>query len=55
MRTVSERASIMAKGMNKRGRDEKKPKKETPKVIAAAPSTKAVVSAAVTAPKTKSR
>ena len=29
----------MAKGMNKR-RDEKKPKKETPKVIAAAPSTK---------------
>lgn len=33
----------MAKGMNKRGRDEKKPKKETRKVIAAAPSTKTAV------------
>ncbi len=30
----------MAKGMDKRKRDEKKPKKEKPKVIAAAPSTK---------------
>lgn len=28
----------MAKGMNKRKRDEKKPKKENPKVIAAAPT-----------------
>ena len=34
----------MAKGMNKRKRDEKKPKKEKPKVIAAAPSTKDPVS-----------
>ena len=42
----------MAKGMNKR-RDEKKPKKEKPKVIAAAPSLKNVV--ATTAPKTKER
>lgn len=33
----------MAKGMNKRKRDEKKPKKEKPKVIAAAPSTKDLV------------
>ncbi|GGF81306.1 hypothetical protein GCM10011402_37420 [Paracoccus acridae] len=33
----------MAKGMNKRKRDEKKPKKEKPKVIAAAPSTKGTV------------
>lgn len=41
----------MAKGMNKRGRDEKKPKKVVPKVTAAAPSTKNVVS--VTAPKGK--
>ncbi len=38
----------MAKGMNKRKRDEKKPKKEKQKVIAAAPSTKDVVSKAVT-------
>lgn len=30
----------MAKGMNKRKRDEKKPKKEKPKVSAAAPSSK---------------
>jgi hypothetical protein len=30
----------MAKGMNKRKRDEKKPKKEAPKVIATAPNTK---------------
>ena len=37
----------MAKGMNKRRRDEKKPKKETPKVIAAAPSMKNVVAATV--------
>lgn len=40
----------MAKGMNKR-RDVKKPKKEVPKVIAAAPSLKNVVAA--TAPKKK--
>ena len=37
----------MAKGMSKRGRDEKKPKKQVPKVIAAAPSTKDVVAATV--------
>jgi hypothetical protein len=37
----------MAKGMNKRKRDEKKPKKEKVKVIAAAPSTKDVVAAAI--------
>lgn len=30
----------MAKGMSKRGKDQKKPKKEVPKVIAAAASTK---------------
>lgn len=30
----------MAKGMSKRGRDQKKPKKEAPKVIAAAISVK---------------
>ena len=46
METGFGRTSIMAKGMNKR-RDEKKPKKETPKVIAAAPSTKNVVAATV--------
>ena len=34
---------VMAKGMDKRKRDEKKPKKEKPKVIAAAPSTKDAV------------
>lgn len=34
------RSENMAKGMNKRKRDEKKPKKEAPRVIAAAPSTK---------------
>lgn len=39
----------MAKGMNKRGRDEKKPKKQVPKVIAAAPSTKDIVAATVKA------
>ncbi|WP_256439751.1 MULTISPECIES: hypothetical protein [Paracoccus] len=37
----------MAKGMNKRKRDEKKPKKEKAKVIAAAPSTKDVVASVV--------
>lgn len=37
----------MAKGMNKRKRDEKKSKKEKPKVIAAAPSTKDPVAGAV--------
>ena len=46
METGFGRTSIMAKGMNKR-RNEKKPKKETPKVIAAAPSTKNVVAATV--------
>lgn len=43
----------MAKGMNKRGRDEKKPKKEAPKVTAAAPSLKNVVSTTVSKAKTK--
>lgn len=38
---------IMAKGMDKRKRDEKKPKKEKPKTNASAPSTKDVVSKAV--------
>jgi hypothetical protein len=33
----------MAKGMNKRKRDEKKPKKEKAKVIVAAASTKGLV------------
>lgn len=42
----------MAKGLNKR-RNEKKPKKETPKVIAAAPSMKNVV--ATTVSKAKAR
>lgn len=37
----------MAKGMDKRKRDVKKPKKEKPKVIAAAPSSKNVVPAAI--------
>ena len=37
----------MAKGMDKRKRDEKKPKKETPKVIAAAASTKDAVNGIV--------
>ena len=46
LETGSGRISIKAKGMNKR-RDEKKPKKATPKVIAAAPSTKNVVAATV--------
>ena len=43
----------MAKGMTKRRRDEKKPKKEAVKVIAAAPSLKNAV--AVTATKAKSK
>lgn len=43
----------MAKGMTKRRRDEKKPKKEKPKVIAAAPSMKNTV--AVTVPKPKKK
>ncbi len=43
----------MAKGMEKRRRDEKKPKKEVVKTIAAAPSMKNAV--AVTATKLKSR
>jgi len=42
----------MAKGMDKRKRDEKKPKAVKPKVIAAAPSTKDKVAATV-AGKTK--
>ena len=33
----------MAKGINKQGKSDKKPKKEKPKVIAAAPSTKNLV------------
>jgi len=37
----------MAKGMDKRKRDEKKPKAVKPKVIAAAPSTKDKVASAV--------
>ncbi|SEO09401.1 hypothetical protein SAMN04489859_103421 [Paracoccus alcaliphilus] len=37
----------MAKGMNKRKRDEKKPKKEKPKVIAAAASTKDIVAGVI--------
>jgi len=37
----------MAKGMNKRKRDEKKPKKEKPKVNASAPSMKDPVATAV--------
>ena len=43
----------MAKGMTKRRRDEKKPKKEIVKVIAAAPSMKNAV--AITTPKLKSK
>ncbi|MDO9638862.1 MAG: hypothetical protein Q7J44_09995 [Pseudotabrizicola sp.] len=43
----------MAKGMTKRRRDEKKPKKEVVKVIAAAPSMKNAV--AITTPKLKSK
>lgn len=43
----------MAKGMTKRRRDEKKPKKEVVKVIAAAPSMKNSV--AITTPKLKSK
>ncbi|WP_276612480.1 hypothetical protein [Pseudorhodobacter turbinis] len=43
----------MAKGLNKRRRDEKKPKKEVVKTIAAAPSMKNVV--ATTATKLKSK
>ena len=52
-RDRQERTSSMAKGMNKRGRDEKKPKKEAPKVTAAAPSLKNVVSTTVSKAKTK--
>jgi hypothetical protein len=37
----------MAKGMNKRKRDEKEPKKENPKFIAAAPNLKFPVANAV--------
>lgn len=37
----------MAKGMDKRKRDVKKPKKEKPKVIAAAPSSKDAVAGMV--------
>ena len=39
-RASHSRIAIMAKGMSKRGKDQKKPKKEVPKTIAAAPSTK---------------
>lgn len=41
----------MAKGMNKRGRDEKKPKKEKPKPAVAVASTKSNVVIAGTKPK----
>lgn len=37
----------MAKGRDKRKRDEKKPKKEVPKTNASAPSTKNIVSDAM--------
>lgn len=40
------RMPIMAKGMEKRRRDEKKPKKVVPKVLASAPSLKNTVAAA---------
>lgn len=43
----------MAKGMSKRGRDEKKPKKEVVKATAAAPSMKNVVAGASAKPKSK--
>ena len=43
----------MAKGMTKRRRDEKKPKKEVVKVIAAAPSMKNAV--AINTAKTKAK
>jgi hypothetical protein len=43
----------MAKGMNTRRRYEKKPKKETVKVIAAAPSLKNAVAVAAAKPKSK--
>lgn len=39
------RNAIMAKGMQKRGRDEKKPKKVVPKTVAAAASLKNPVAA----------
>jgi len=47
------RNKTMAKGMTKRRRDEKKPKKEVVKVIAAAPSMKNAV--AINTPKTKAK
>jgi hypothetical protein len=47
------RNNTMAKGMTKRRRDEKKPKKEVVKVIAAAPSMKNAV--AINIPKAKSK
>lgn len=43
----------MAKGMQKRRRDEKKPKKEVVKVIAAAPSLKNAVAVGSLKTKTK--
>jgi hypothetical protein len=43
---------MMAKGMDKKGKNDKKPKKEKPKVIAAAPSTKNSVTIAGTKTKT---
>ena len=43
----------MAKGMNKRRRDDKKPKKEVVKTIAAAPSMKNTVAVTVAKPKLK--
>ena len=47
------RNQIMAKGMTKRRRDEKKPKKEVVKVIAAAPSMKNAVAVTAARPKSK--
>lgn len=44
---------IMAKGMDKRRRDEKKPKKEVVKTNAAAPSLKNAVVVSATKPKSK--
>ena len=43
----------MAKGMTKRRRDEKKPKKKVEKVIAAAPSMKNSVAANAIKPKSR--
>jgi hypothetical protein len=49
---LTDRNATMAKGMDKKGKNDKKPKKEKPKVIAAAPSTKNSVTIAGTKTKT---